>query len=87
MTNHNDMIPNMRYVVTHPSLCGTLQINDHIWKATDGTIMCREAQGWIPKDEVDEATKGFLIVLDIDYINKRKQELQDQLNQLDGTIT
>lgn len=84
--NHNDMTPNARYVVTHPSNDGTFQFNDHIWKANDGSIMCQEAQGWIPEDEVDAASKGFQLQLDQDYITKRKQQLQQQLDSLDGTI-
>jgi hypothetical protein len=84
MTNHNDMTPHTRYIVTKPSLDGTFQVNDHIWKHPDGSLMCQEAQGWLINEELDQATKGFSFEFDNLYAIKRKNLLQQELDKLNG---
>jgi hypothetical protein len=50
------MLVGERYVVTSDSTDGTFTVGDHIWKETDGSISCVEAQGWIDAADADAAT-------------------------------
>lgn len=48
----------MRYIVKKGSADGTLQTGDQIWLDSDGTVSCRQALGWIEKEDVPEAMAG-----------------------------
>jgi hypothetical protein len=47
------------YIVIKPSKNKEFQIGDHIRFMGDGSVICREAQGWIDKEDVPEATEGM----------------------------
>jgi hypothetical protein len=66
---------NLRYIVTKKSDDGTFQKGDHICFYKDGAIGCTEAQGWIDKENVEEATKGMLYEVDKEWLKKKKKDL------------
>ncbi len=55
---------------------------DHIYFNSDGTISCIEANGWIGKEDVNEATKGMEYKLDIGWFEKQRDFLQAKLDRL-----
>jgi hypothetical protein len=58
------MKPGIRYIVKKGSDDGTFQVGDQIWLASDGSLSCRQALGWIEKDDVPEAMSGVEYELD-----------------------
>lgn len=48
-----------RYVVTKASDDRTFQVGDHVHVEEDGSVVCREALGWIIPSEAQEAIKGM----------------------------
>lgn len=74
------------YLVTKASDDGTFEVGDHIWFQENGDISCREAAGWIDKEDVEEATKGWEIVVDQEYINKQRTKLLAELEKLNETV-
>lgn len=64
-----NMVVGKPYIVTKESDDGTFQVGDHISFYLDGSIVCKEACGWIDKNEVFEATKGMEIELDEEKLN------------------
>ena len=73
-----------RYVVTKPSDDGTFEIGDHISMNADGSIIDREAQGWIDSCDVDEATKGMEVEIDKQWVEQRKKKLLEELASLNA---
>lgn len=49
------------YRVTVPSHHGEFRCGDHIRLLPDGTLECDEAAGWIPSENVSDATIGMKI--------------------------
>lgn len=47
------------YRVTKASKDGTFQVGDHVHVEEDGSVVCREALGWIIPSEAQEAIKGM----------------------------
>ena len=50
------------YKVIKGSDDGTFLPGDTIIKCENGEIECSQAGGWIPSDEVEEATKGMIAI-------------------------
>ena len=48
-----------RYIVTKASKDRTFQVGDHIHVEEDGSVVCREALGWIIPSEAQEAIEGM----------------------------
>jgi hypothetical protein len=48
----------------------------------NGDILCREAQGWIPKAEVPEAMQGVQYALDRSWLDQETQSLRSRLVHL-----
>lgn len=72
----------MIYIVTKPSKNKEFQAGDHIRFMGDGSIICREAQGWIDKEDVPEATKGMEYEVDKGWIERRKSHLTRELGKI-----
>lgn len=78
-----------RYVVTKGADDGTLQKGDHIFFYEDGSIGCVEAQGWLDKEWLEsnnEFLKSIEYTLDIEWINKYREELKSELKELKEMI-
>ncbi len=71
-----------RYVVTKSSKDGTFKVGDHVSLNKDGSINNREALGWIETCDVEKATKGMEVELDLAWIERRKKKLLEELNTL-----
>ena len=71
-----------RYIVTKASDDGTLEVGDHVSLNSDGSITCREAQGWIEACDVEAATKGAVIEVDNEWVKQRKNKLIAELKTL-----
>lgn len=71
-----------RHIVTKASDDGTFQVGDHILFEDDGSISCIEAMGWIPDDEVADATAGMESVPDIEWAERKKARLIAELAEL-----
>lgn len=73
-----------RRIVTKASDDGTFQEGDHILLYDDGTIGCVEAEGWVEKDDAEEAVKGMKSVQDTEWKERRKKALQAALDKLNS---
>lgn len=72
-----------RYIVTRKSEDGEFQPGDHVWLEEDGAIVCREARGWMPPEDVPAATRGMAVEIDAEWIEKRRARIERQLSELD----
>lgn len=70
------MKPGIRYIVTKGSADGTFQAGDHIWLDSDGTVSCREAQGWIEAEHVPEAMAGVEYEPDRAWAQRKLEEAE-----------
>jgi hypothetical protein len=52
------------YIVTKASNDKTFRVGDHIHMDIDGSIICRETQGWIEACYVAETTEGMEFEID-----------------------
>jgi hypothetical protein len=75
-----------RHIVTKASNDGTFQVGDHIIFYDNGDIGCLEAQGIIERTEVPEATKGMESALDRKWLEHKRQQLQQQLQNIEATL-
>jgi hypothetical protein len=73
-----------RYIVTKASDDGTFDVGDHIYLHEDGSIICKEAEGWIDSMQVEYATKGMIFEIDQTWLSKRRRELLDELEELNA---
>ena len=73
-----------RYIVTKASDDGTFEIGDHVSMNAEGSINCREAQGWIDACNVAEASAGMVVEIDQEWITQRKAKLREELAALDA---
>ena len=71
-----------RYVVTRDSKNREFQAGDLVWMEADGSIMCVEAHGWMPPEDVITATEGWAIAPDARWAAKTRAELERQLEAL-----
>lgn len=74
----------VRYIVTKSSDDETFEVGDHITLAEDGSINCREAQGWIDALDVEEATKGMEFEIDKVWYETKKSNLLKELELLNN---
>lgn len=79
-----EMKVGLPYIVTKASDDGTFEVGDNVAICSDGALMCRQAQGWIEKEDLPFATKGMEIELDNESIEKRRQKLLADLANLGG---
>jgi hypothetical protein len=76
------MEKNKWYLVTKDSNDTTLIAGDHIYLDDDGTLICREAGGWIEKEHVAESLDGAEIEVDQDEIKRSKATLMAALARM-----
>jgi hypothetical protein len=72
------------YVVTKASECETFLVGDHIKLTENGSILCKEASGWIDAEDVSDATKGMEYVIDEEWKKNKIQKLKDELAKLEA---
>lgn len=77
------MKPNIHYIVTKASDDGTFEVGDSISMTSDGLILNRNAEGWIDACDVREATKGMEVKVDVQRLEKKKQRLLKELQELE----
>ena len=80
------METNTRYIVTKGSDDGTFEEGDHIMLHKDGSIICKEAQGWIDKDDVEEAMKGVDYQVDWEYYEHLYKQHKETLEELENIL-
>lgn len=78
------MKPGIRYIVTHASAHGEFQPGDRVWMEPDGSIMCQEAEGWMPAEDVPAATLGWEIKVDPEWADRQRQAAYKMLEDLDN---
>lgn len=83
---YEELIPTTRYIVIQGSKCGTFQKGDHIQILEDGSLLSREAQGWIEKAEILSLVKEVFFEMDLDWVGKRLDTLQNEINNLNNQI-
>ena len=71
------------YIVTKASDCGTFLEGDHIKLIENGSLLCKEASGWIDGEDVSDATKGMEYVIDEEWKQHRIQKLKNELAKLE----
>ena len=76
------MTPGIRYIVTRGSDDGTLEVGDHVELCDDGTIECREAQGWVSKEDAAAALAGVVVEVDHAWYAARGAELLAELERM-----
>ena len=72
----------LRYVVTKASDDETFEVGDHILLCANGDIVNRDAQGWIDKVDVEEATRGMEVEVDSKWAERRRKKLLQELAEL-----
>lgn len=78
----SELIPGVRYKVTKASNDGTLQVNDQISRADDGSIICHDEDGgWLDKKDVAEALEGVDMAIDIEYGRRRLSMLRARVKK------
>lgn len=82
---HLGMRVGVRYVVTRGSANGEFEPGDRVWLALDGAIMCPEAGGWMPEEDVIAATAGWAIEPDAAWAAAARADLERQLAWLAAT--
>jgi hypothetical protein len=77
------MTPNVLYIVTRASKDGTFQVGDHIKLLDDGSILCKDARGWIDACDAEAATEGMDFKIDTEALLKLKDKLLGKIRSLD----
>jgi len=70
------------YVVIRGSKDKEFVAGDHVMLRADGSFACREMPGWILAEDVPAATRGMEVKLDLEWIKKRRAELESALASL-----
>jgi len=76
----------VRYVVTKESDDGTFQVGDSIELLPDNSVGNWTVGGWIDVNDVSEAISGMMVEVDAKWLNRKKELLQKQLDQLNGEL-
>lgn len=77
-----DMQTGVAYIVTRKSADGEFRKGDHIRLMADGSIICKEAEGWIDAEDVAQATRGMECDVDRAAIDRRRAQLEAELAKL-----
>ena len=81
------MMTHVWYRVTRKSDDSTFHVGDHIILDPDGSIICREAEGWIEAEDVLDAVRGMECERDEGWVHKRIKTLRDEIEHLKGMET
>lgn len=74
-------------IVTKPGTDGTLEVGDHLLlNHRDGTLLCREAHGWLEASTVEAALAGVEVEVDLGFLADQKALLLDQLSRLEQDL-
>ena len=82
----HDMEQGMRYIVTKDSDDGTFVVGDKIELLHDNAVGNWTVGGWIDAVDVPEATAGMEVEVDTVWLNRKKDVLQKQLDQLNRKV-
>lgn len=82
----HDMEQGMRYIVTKDSNDGTFVVGDKIELLHDNAVGNWTVGGWIDAVDVPEATAGMEVEVDTVWLNRKKDVLQKQLDQLNRKV-
>ncbi|KFB66682.1 hypothetical protein [Candidatus Accumulibacter vicinus] len=82
----HDMEQGMRYIVTKDSNDGTFVVGDKVELLHDNAVGNWTVGGWIDAVDVPEATAGMEVEIDIVWLNRKKDVLQKQLDQLNRKV-
>lgn len=82
----HDMEQGMRYIVTKDSNDGTFVVGDKIELLHDNAVGNWTVGGWIDAVDVQEATAGMEVEIDTVWLNRKKDVLQKQLDQLNRKV-
>ena len=82
----HDMEQGMRYIVTKDSDDGTFVVGDKIELLHDNAVGNWTVGGWIDAVDVPEATAGMEVEIDTVWLNRKKDVLQKQLDQLNRKV-
>lgn len=80
------MVVGTRYVVTKASKNGEFQVGDHIELCEDGDVLNREAHGWMPAEDLAEATQGMELGIDVTWAASQRAKLERQLASLPNAM-
>jgi hypothetical protein len=82
----HDMEQGMRYIVAKDSDDGTFVVGDKIELLHDNAVGNWTVGGWIDAVDVPEATAGMEVEIDTVWLNRKKDILQKQLDQLNRKV-
>ena len=80
----NELKTGLRYIVTRGSDDGTLREGDRVVLEYDGALVCIEAEGFLPHEDVEDALKGAVLEIDKEWLEKEKQKAMDLLTKLEA---
>jgi hypothetical protein len=69
-------------IVTKESDDGTFLVGDHLFYYEDGTVLCKEAGGWLDKEDVAEASIGMECEDNKPYLDAIAERLQSRLDKI-----
>ena len=73
-----------RYVVLKGEESETLQTGDHLQREADGSLICREAEGWLDPGEWEDLEVE--VEIDRDYYVEEQRKLKKRLEQVEHTL-
>ena len=76
----------VRYIVTKDSDDGTFVVGDKVELLHDNAVGNWTVGGWIDAVDVPEATAGMEVEIDTVWLNRKKDVLQKQLDQLNRKV-
>jgi len=76
------MLPNVRHIITKGTECGTLQVGDHVYLMTDGTLLCKEAGGWLTVEEVESILPQVKMVIDREWMDIVLAQTESMKNRI-----
>lgn len=82
----HDMEQGVRYIVTKDSDDGTFVVGDKVELLHDNAVGNWTVGGWIDAVDVPEATAGMEVEIDTVWLNRKKDVLQKQLDQLNRKV-
>ena len=82
----HDMEQGVRYIVTKDSDDGTFVVGDKVELLHDNAVGNWTVGGWIDAVDVQEATAGMEVEIDTVWLNRKKDVLQKQLDQLNRKV-
>ena len=81
--NVSDMKVGKRYIVTQDSKNKEFKVGDQIQLLETGDILC-QGWGWMEAEYLEEATKEMTVEVDKEWMERRRFQLQQQLQLLES---